>query len=110
MRLDMTLLGAVEDEDLLGLVGYARARGVVDIDRPAVEPAHFRRGVGRRLLDEVHRREAAARRIEVSTGAANHPASALYASMGNRLTGHESPPGVRLAHFARPVQAELHLP
>jgi ribosomal protein S18 acetylase RimI-like enzyme len=104
LRLELTILGAVEDDGLIGVLGYARASDTVDIDRLAVEPARFRRGVGRMLLDGLHRCESDADRFEVSTGAANRPAIALYEAMGYRLTSEEVSHDVRLAHFARPGQ------
>lgn len=104
LRLDLTILGAVEANRLIGMLGYARVTGTVDIDRLAVEPGHFRRGVGRMLLDAVHRRESDAARFEVSTGAANRPAIALYEAMGCRMTSEEISHDVRLAHLPRPKQ------
>lgn len=104
LRLDLTILGAMEDDSLIGVLGYARVSGTVDIDRLAVEPARFRRGVGRTLLDGLHRRESDASRFEVSTGAANRPAIALYEAMGYRLTSEEISHDVRLSHFARQGQ------
>lgn len=95
----------MEDGELIGVLGYTRASDTVDIDRVAVDPARFRRGVGRMLLGAVHRRESDAARFEVSTGAANHPAIALYEAMGYQLTSEEISHDVRLAHFARPGQA-----
>lgn len=104
LRLDLTILGAMEGASLIGVLGYVRVSGTVDIDRLAVEPARFRRGVGRTLLDSLHRRESDASRFEVSTGAANRPAIALYEAMGYRLTSEEISHDVRLAHFARQGQ------
>lgn len=104
LRLDLTILGAMEGASLIGVLGYVRVSGTVDIDRLAVEPARFRRGVGRMLLDGLHLRESDASRFEVSTGAANRPAIALYEAMGYRLTSEEISHDVRLAHFARQGQ------
>lgn len=100
-QLTLTLLGAVERGDLLGLLGYRRDGGVVDIDRLAVDPAHLRCGVGRTLVEALHRREPDADRFEVSTGAANEPAIALYRAMGYRLTNEEVSLDVPVAHFVR---------
>jgi GNAT superfamily N-acetyltransferase len=101
-RLDLTVLGAVESGELVGLLGYRQARGVVDIDRLAVHPRCFRQGVARSLLAELHRREPGAHRFEVSTGADNVPALALYARMGYRHERDEWKVGVRVVHLARP--------
>jgi ribosomal protein S18 acetylase RimI-like enzyme len=102
-RLDLTVLGALDGDDLAGIVGYRRRAEAVDIDRLAVDPSHFRRGIGTLLVEEVHRREASARRFEVSTGAANAPAVALYLRLGyRRVDDKVLPEGVTIAQFVRP--------
>jgi ribosomal protein S18 acetylase RimI-like enzyme len=80
--LGLTVLGIVEDGRLVALLGYDRDGDTVDIDRLAVAPTHHRRGLASMLLQALHRRESSARRFEVSTGAANAPAVALYESLG----------------------------
>jgi ribosomal protein S18 acetylase RimI-like enzyme len=100
-QLDLIVLGAVERETLRGLLGYRRDGDVVDIDRLAVDPDNFRNGIGRALLEELHRRESDADRFEVSTGAANEPAIALYRAVGYRLKRQEISCGVRLVHLER---------
>jgi ribosomal protein S18 acetylase RimI-like enzyme len=100
-RLDLIVLGDVERETLRGLLGYRRDADVVDIDRLAVDPEYFRNGIGRALLEELHRRELDADRFEVSTGAANEPALALYRAVGYRLKRQEVSRGVRLVHLER---------
>jgi ribosomal protein S18 acetylase RimI-like enzyme len=100
-RLDLTVLGAVELGALRGLLGYRRDADVVDIDRLAVDPEHFRSGIGRALLEELHRRELDADRFEVSTGAANEPAIALYRAVGYQLKREEVSRGVRVVHLER---------
>lgn len=82
--LDLTILGVHDDGRLAGLVGYTRDDEVVDIERLAVDPAWFRRGVGRALVAAVHERERDAARFEVSTGAANAPGVGLYTAFGYR--------------------------
>ncbi len=101
VALELVVLGIREADQLLGVLGYARIGDVVDIDRLAVEPARFRHGFGRRLLESLHEREADARRLLVSTGAANRPAIALYEAMGYQRTAEEHSSGVRLAQFER---------
>lgn len=100
-RLDLIVLGAVERGTLRGVLGYRRDADVVDIDRLAVDPEHFRNGIGRALLEELHQRELDADRFEVSTGAANEPAIALYRAVGYRLKRSEVSRGVRLVHLER---------
>jgi len=82
--LDLTILGVHDDGRLVGLVGYTRGDDVVEIERLAVAPAQFRRGVGQALVAAVHERESDATRFEVSTGAANAPGVGLYTALGYR--------------------------
>ena len=101
--LDLTVL-AVEDPDndgrMLGLLGYSRDGDVVDIDRLAVDPGAFRRGVGRALVGAVHDREPDAYRFDVSTGTANAPAIALYTSLGYQPVATTLLDGCRITRFA----------
>jgi ribosomal protein S18 acetylase RimI-like enzyme len=104
-HLDLTILGATEHEDLVGIVGYRREAASVDIDRLAVHPARFRRGFGRKLIEAVHAREASAEQFTVSTGADNLPAIALYGALGYRLIGEETSQGIRVVQFVRSPRA-----
>ena len=75
--LDLTMLGAFDEEQPAGILRYQRIADVVHLDRVAVSQAHFRRGIGRSLLEALHERESTAIRFEVSTGSANPAAIAL---------------------------------
>ncbi len=97
---ELTVLGVKNGPGLIGLLGYTRVDDVVEIDRVAVDPTRFGRGIGRRLLVSLHARERSARLFRVSTGAANLPAIALYESMGYTFTREEESE-IRLAHFER---------
>ncbi|MGH9214075.1 MAG: GNAT family N-acetyltransferase [Acidimicrobiales bacterium] len=109
-ELDLIVLGAVERETLSGLLGYRRIRDLVDIDRLAVDPTRFRSGIGRALLEVLHRREGDADRFEVSTGAANKPAIALYRTVGYQSKRQAISRGVRLVHLARGGRPWQHSP
>ena len=100
--LDLTMLGAFDEGQLAGILGYQRIADVVDIDRVAVSTAHFRRGIGRSLLEALHDRESTAIRFEVSTGSANPAAIALYAGAGYRPIQEETLAGINIVHFERP--------
>jgi GNAT superfamily N-acetyltransferase len=90
-QLDLTILGATERGDLVGIVGYRREAENVDIDRLAVHPAQFRRGYGRKLIEAVHAREESAEQFMVSTGADDLPAlPAGRSSVLDRLTHRPS--------------------
>ncbi len=99
--LDLTLLGALDGDHLVGVLGYRRHGGLADVDRLAVHPDQFRRGIGRALLDELHRREADARRIEVSTSTGNTPAISLYLQAGYVISGRDDSGAVSVSHFTR---------
>ena len=79
--LELTFLAIEREGELVGAIGYAVADGVLDIDRLAVHPQHFREGLGRRLVDAVLERVPHKRAV-VSTGRGNHPARRLYERVG----------------------------
>jgi GNAT superfamily N-acetyltransferase len=99
--LDVTFLGAYDGDDLVGVLGYRRRGDLVDVDRLAVAPDHFRHGIGRALLDDLHRREADARRIEVTTSTGNTPATSLYLRAGYVIAGRDDSGPVPVSRFAR---------
>jgi ribosomal protein S18 acetylase RimI-like enzyme len=82
-----TFLGAYDQGVLSGAVSYRLEGGTLDIHRLVVDPARFRRGIGRRLLAAAEARAPRPGRVVVATGAANAPALALYATAGYRETG-----------------------
>jgi GNAT superfamily N-acetyltransferase len=94
-RLDLVLLGFIEGGILHGLVGFDCVGDVVDVDRLAVRPPAFRQGIGRALLEDLHRRHQDAARFEVSTAVANVPALPLRPA-GLPRAAHEH--GRRPAH------------
>jgi ribosomal protein S18 acetylase RimI-like enzyme len=75
---------------------------IVDVDRVAVSPAHFRKGVGGHLLAALHERESTAIRFKVSTGSENPAAIALYTRAGYRVVQEESLSGIDIVHLERP--------
>jgi ribosomal protein S18 acetylase RimI-like enzyme len=104
--LELTMLGAFDEGQLAGILGYQRIADVVDLDRVAVSTAHFRRGIGRSLLEAFHQRESTAIRFEVSTGSANLAAIALYAGAGYRPVREETLAGIDIVHFERPGRGD----
>lgn len=83
---------------LVGLIAWARLDGITDIDRLAVDPAHSRRGYGRRLVRAVPTDHTTI----VSTGAENGPAIALYLDEGFGQIGQtQIAPGVFTTKFSR---------
>lgn len=104
--LDLTILGTFDDGQLVGMLGYQRIADVVDVDRVAVRTAHFRRGIGRRLLEALRRQESTAIRFEVSTGTANPAAVALCTGAGYRLVQEETLAGINVVHLEHPSRAQ----
>jgi ribosomal protein S18 acetylase RimI-like enzyme len=101
MALALTMLGAQDDTGLLGVLGYQRHGDLVDVDRLAVHPTQFRRGIGTGLLAELHARESDARRIELMTSTGNTPAISLYLRMGYVIVDRDDTGPVPVSHFAR---------
>jgi GNAT superfamily N-acetyltransferase len=101
MALGITILGAMDDDRLVGVLGYRRHGDLVDVDRLAVHPDHFRRGIGAALLGALEAREADARRIEVMTSTGNTPATSLYLRSGYVIVDRDDTGSVPVSHFAR---------
>lgn len=96
-------VGAVsEDGEIAGFLAWeAEADGTVRIDRLCVAPAWFRRGVASLLLRHALTELFPARRVEVTTGAANAPAVTLYERLGFTRGEDFSPaPGLVMASFS----------
>jgi ribosomal protein S18 acetylase RimI-like enzyme len=107
--LPLIFLGVSCDHALAGVLGYSRDRDDVDIDRVAVDPAFFRRGLATKLLRELFVREREASRFTVSTGLGNEPAVALYERFGFHVVGEAEPlPGARIVRLERsPSPADI---
>ncbi len=101
MGLDLHILGAMDDDRLVGVLGYRRHGDLVDVDRLAVHPDSFRRGIGTALLDDLHQREARASRIELMTSTGNTPAISLYLRSGYVIVNRDDSGPVPVSHFAR---------
>ncbi|ANU14186.1 YqkA [Planococcus halocryophilus Or1] len=82
------------EEQLQGVLSYKVEEGMIDIHRLVVDPAHFRKGIGKKLLSEVLKKYRAYD-FKVSTGSANQPAITLYKLFGFQETGViEVAPGI----------------
>ena len=97
-----TFLGALVDGVLAGAISWRTDGDNIDVHRLVVHPAHFRQGVGARLVRAALAAEPAARSASVQTGAANEPAKALYLREGFVPAGEVEPvPGLRVARFTK---------
>jgi ribosomal-protein-alanine N-acetyltransferase len=86
----MILVADLATAKLPHIVGFAAFHRVIEeaeLRNLAVEPAHQRQGVARSLVRMGIRKlqESGGRRIFLEVRASNHPALALYASLGFRL-------------------------
>lgn len=90
-----------EDGQIAAAISFKRDGDLLDIHRLVVDPAHFRRGLGRALVRAVLALPGAARWI-VSTGEANEPARRLYAAEGFRTVATRTfADGLRVVQLAR---------
>ncbi|MDQ0428148.1 ribosomal protein S18 acetylase RimI-like enzyme [Planomicrobium stackebrandtii] len=93
-----TFLGYSEGQ-LLGIISYQVKGGTVEIHRLVVSPNHFRKGVGKKLMEYLLEKFKE-HDFTVSTGTANKPATALYKAFGFREQGLlEVAPGVYCTQF-----------
>lgn len=91
---DEVFLGYMEKDRLLGFLSYKKEGDTVDIHRLVVDPAHFREGIGSRLLAFILAQYQGLNFI-VSTGKANVPAKNLYKSFDfAEMEDFEVAPGI----------------
>jgi ribosomal-protein-alanine acetyltransferase len=76
-----------DGSEVVGFAAFHRVIEEAELRNLAVEPAHQRQGAARSLLRQgIHKlQESGARRIFLEVRASNHPALALYGSLGLRL-------------------------
>ncbi|MER5931409.1 GNAT family N-acetyltransferase [Streptomyces sp. NPDC002054] len=101
-------VGAADgDGGLAGFLAWeepAAGDAAARIDRLCVDPAWFRKGIASQLVWYFLEEVAGGRAAEVTTGAANAPAVALYEGLGFVRGADFSPaPGLRMASFHRPA-------
>ena len=83
---------------IVAALAYTDDGATVDIDRLVVAPNSLRRGYGRALVEPGDSERTAL----VCTGRDNHPARALYESLGFRKTHDEEVvSGLVITHFRR---------
>ncbi|MGZ9929908.1 GNAT family N-acetyltransferase [Streptomyces sp. NC-S4] len=105
--LPLNWVGALSgDGSLDGFLAWEETDGSVSLDRLCVDPGRFRRGVASLLLRHALDELFPGRPVEVTTGAANAPAVALYERAGFTRGPDFSPvPGLTMASFGRAASA-----
>lgn len=102
MECGETFLGYYEDGNLCGAVSFKTENEVIDIHRLMVNPEHFRKGIARRLLQEVEKAAESATAMIVSTGSKNKPAIQLYEKIGfHKVKEEQLPEGLSITHFKK---------
>jgi ribosomal protein S18 acetylase RimI-like enzyme len=95
-----TFYGYFQEEELSGVISISVEEPLLTICRLIVNPVHFRKGIGRALLQHVFDAYPGASQFKVSTGEKNEPAVRLYKSFGFQETDKsEIAPGVFVSHF-----------
>ncbi|WP_051763447.1 GNAT family N-acetyltransferase [Streptomyces virginiae] len=105
---DLSWVGAFSESGALaGFLAWAsEPEDGVSIDRLCVDPAWFRQGVASSLLRHALTEVFPGRAVEVTTGAANAPAVALYQRLGFTRGPDFSPvPGLTMASFGRAAES-----
>ena len=78
---ELLWVAAFVDRRLVGAIGWRENDEELDVDRLVVAPGMHRRGVGSLLIRDVLLR-AGSRRVVVSTGRDNAPATSMYEQLG----------------------------
>jgi ribosomal protein S18 acetylase RimI-like enzyme len=95
-----TFYGYYQEEELAGVISISVDEPLLTICRLIVNPVHFRKGIGRALLQHVFDAYPEASQFKVGTGEKNEPAVRLYKSFGFQETDkREISPGVFISHF-----------
>lgn len=79
-----TFYGYFINETLAGFISFKQEEHMIDIHRLAVNPAYFREGIGKSLLQFIENLHDSVSKIQVSTGTGNIPATTLYTRFGFR--------------------------
>ncbi|MGI8316406.1 GNAT family N-acetyltransferase [Halobacillus mangrovi] len=99
MKSNEVFIGCVYDQQLLGVLSYEETNYKIYINRLMVDPDHFRKGIGQRMLSyliDAYPEDT----IIVQTGAKNKPAVELYKKHGFQPTDEvEVAPGVTITQM-----------
>ncbi len=93
------------NDELAGVISYKIEDKTLDIHRLMVAPNHFRKGIGRILLQFIEKVENHIHEIIVSTGANNTPAKNLYIDQGFSEIGKmEVSKGIFMSNFKKKMK------
>lgn len=102
MECGETFYGYREEGSLIGFISYKKDHHIVDIHRLVVHPDHFRKGIGRLLLQYLLNHEKQTGTFIVQTGSKNIPAKKLYITSGfQEKSTITVEPGVSLTRFEK---------
>ncbi|WP_141432065.1 GNAT family N-acetyltransferase [Bacillus sp. 03113] len=97
-----TFIGYVLNQDLVGFISYTESDNQLDICRLVVHPLHFRKGIGKELVQNILDKVSVNKKIVVSTGKKNTPAKKLYSSLGfHECKDVEVAPGIFITFFEK---------
>jgi ribosomal protein S18 acetylase RimI-like enzyme len=97
-----TFLGYFEEKALAGAISFTVEGDELTICRMIVHPAHFRKGIAQKLLNEVESRNSQLSVYKVSTGKDNPPAKNLYLKNGFTIVSDfEVVPGLYISNFEK---------
>lgn len=103
MTSEEVFIGYRLDHEWAGFLSYSFEQDMMEICRLVVDPNHFRKGIGGKLL-EASLALADGKKVMVSTGSKNQPALNLYKRFGFEIVNEvEAAPGVLLCLLERSV-------
>lgn len=96
-----TFFGYGPEGELVGFISFKNVNNTIDIHRLVVDPDHFRKGIGRKLLEFLLDKYEGMD-FNVSTGKGNYPAKKLYESCGfMEAEDFEVAPGIFCTAFEK---------
>ncbi len=96
-------LGYLENHELAAVIEIEHDRGSTHINSLVVHPDHFRKGIGRKLVQHVFDTFDSSL-YTVETGVDNGPATTLYLKMGfEEVEVFDTPIGIKKVRFEKRV-------
>ncbi len=99
-----TFLGYYMEEEICGVISHKAENNEMDIHRLFVHPAHFRKGIAKRLLTFIEK-STEAMVVKVATATKNTPAIHFYQKNGFRkLCEEKVEENLSITHFIKEVE------